>query len=90
MTNKKILEEIFFDIWIYELGIDYLDKKYLNLILNNFSWWPVWLNTIASSIWEEEATIEDVVEPYLLQIGFIERSPRWRKITPLWITHLQK
>ena len=90
MKNKKILEEIFFDIWIDELWLDYLDKKYLNLILNNFSWWPVWLNKIASSIWEEEATIEDVVEPYLLQIGFIERSPRWRKITPLWITHLKK
>ncbi|RAL57870.1 Holliday junction DNA helicase RuvB [Candidatus Gracilibacteria bacterium GN02-872] len=90
LTNKKILEEIFFDIGIDELGLDYLDKKYLNLILNNFSGGPVGLNTIASSIGEEEATIEDVVEPYLLQIGFIERSPRGRKITPLGITHLKK
>lgn len=90
LKNEKVVKDIFEDIWIDELGLDYLDKKYLNLILNNFSGWPVWLNTISSSIWEEESTIEDVVEPYLLQIWFIERSPRWRKITNLWINHLTK
>ena len=89
LEDKKTIKNIFDDIGIDELWLDYLDKKYLNLILNNFSGWPVWLNTLASSIWEEESTIEDVVEPYLLQIWFIERSPRWRKITFSWIEHLQ-
>ncbi|PZM84933.1 Holliday junction branch migration DNA helicase RuvB [Candidatus Gracilibacteria bacterium] len=90
LENKKTIEEIFDDIGIDSLGLDYLDKKYLNLILNNFSGGPVGLNTIASSIGEEEATIEDVVEPYLLQIGFIERSPRGRKITSVGISYLTK
>ncbi|RKW20605.1 Holliday junction branch migration DNA helicase RuvB, partial [Candidatus Gracilibacteria bacterium] len=90
LRDKKSIEEIFLDIGIDELGLDYLDKKYLNLILKNFSGGPVGLNTIASSIGEEESTIEDVVEPYLLQIGFIERSPRGRKITGIGIDYLTK
>jgi len=67
-----------------------LDKKYLRTILEKFNSWPVWLNTLSSAIWEEESTIEDVVEPYLLQIGFIERTPRGRKITLDAINHLKK
>lgn len=90
LENKEVIKEIFQDIWIDELWLDYLDRKYLDMVLNKFSWWPVWLNTLASSIWEEEATLEDVVEPYLLQIWFIERTPRGRKITGVWINHLQK
>ncbi len=90
VSDFKILLEIFKDIWIDELGLDYLDKKYLNIILNNFNSWPVWLSTISASIWEEEATLEDVIEPYLLQIWFLERSPRWRKLTWKAINYLQK
>jgi len=82
------LEKIFKEIWIDCLGLDYLDRKYLNTLYTKFSWNAVWLNTLASAIWEEEATIEDVVEPYLLQIGFIERTPRGRKITLIWEKHL--
>jgi len=88
ITNIKILEDIFIDIWIDKLGLDYLDRKYLKIIYNNFKWWPVWLNTLSSVIWEEEATLEDVVEPYLLQIWFMERTPRWRKISWAWINHI--
>ena len=84
------IDEIFADIWIDELWLDYLDKKYLRTILEKFNSWPVWLNTLSSAIWEEESTIEDVVEPYLLQIGFIERTPRGRKITLDAINHLKK
>ena len=88
--HLETLESIFKDIWIDELWLDYLDRKYLSTLFENFNWWPVWLNTLASSIWEEEATLEDVVEPYLLQIGFIERTSRWRKISWAWISHLKK
>lgn len=88
LNDEEVVKKIFRDIWIDELGLDYLDRKYLSTILNKFSWWPVWLNTLSSAIWEEESTLEDVVEPYLLQIGFIERTPRWRKITGSWIEHL--
>lgn len=90
ISDINILESIFNDIWIDELGLDYLDRKYLNTIYKKFNSWPVWLNTIASALWEEEATLEDVVEPYLLQIGFIERTSRWRKISWAGINHLQK
>ncbi len=90
IDDEKVLSEIFIDIWIDELWLDYLDRKYLNIILNNFNSWPVWLSTVSASIWEEEATLEDVVEPYLLQIWFLERSPRWRKLTSKAITYLQK
>jgi Holliday junction DNA helicase RuvB len=90
VSDLKVLEEIFKDIWIDELWLDYLDRKYLDTIYSKFNSWPVWLNTLASAIWEEEATLEDVVEPYLLQIGFIERTSRWRKISGAWINHLTK
>jgi Holliday junction DNA helicase RuvB len=90
VSREEVLAEIFKDIWIDELWLDYLDRKYLNTILDNFKWWPVGLSTISAAIGEEEATLEDVVEPYLLQIWFLERSPRWRKITGKAINHLQK
>lgn len=90
INEEKIWKEIFLDLWIDNLWLDYLDKKYLDTINLKFAWWPVGLGTLASSIWEEEATLEDVVEPYLLQIWFIERSTRWRKITENAIKHLHK
>lgn len=88
VSDPIIMEEIFQDIWIDSLGLDYLDRKYLESIHMKFVWWPVWLNTLAAALWEEDATLEDVVEPYLLQIGFIERTPRWRKITKNWEDHI--
>ena len=90
VEDEKILENIFIDIWIDELWLDYLDRKYLNTIWKTFKGGPVWLNTISAAIWEEEATLEDVVEPYLLQIWFLERSSRWRKLTWKAMLHLQK
>lgn len=87
-SSPEALESIFTGLNIDELGLDLLDKIYIETIYNNFAWGPVWLNTISSAIWEEESTIEDVVEPYLLQIGFLERTPRWRKITMNAIKHL--
>ncbi len=89
LSDVKNVESIFVEIWIDDLWLDYLDRKYLDTIKDKFAWWPVGLNTLASAIWEEEATLEDVVEPYLLQIWFIERTPRWRKITGAWINHLK-
>ncbi len=79
--EQKELENILYDIGIDSLGLDYLDRKYLQTLLEKFAGWPVGLGTISAAIGEEESTLEDVVEPYLLQVGFIERSPRGRKIT---------
>ena len=90
VSDTKVLNIIFSDIWIDELGLDYLDRKYLETLHHKFKSEAVWLNTLSSAIWEEEPTLEDVVEPYLLQIWFIERTPRGRKITLSWINHLEK
>lgn len=90
ISELKVLTEIFQDIGIDEKGLDYLDRKYLESIHKNFNGGPVGLGTLSSTLGEEEATLEDVVEPYLLQIGFIERTPRGRKITGAGMSHLNQ
>ena len=69
-------------------GLDTVDMKILNAIIYKFSGGPVGLDTLAASIDEEAGTLEDVAEPYLLQLGFIKRTPRGRVVTPLGYTHL--
>ncbi|MDD2447066.1 MAG: Holliday junction branch migration DNA helicase RuvB [Tissierellia bacterium] len=66
---------------IDELGLDYVDRKILFTMIDNFNGGPVGLDTLAASTGEERGTIEDVYEPYLLQIGFINRTPRGRIAT---------
>ena len=71
-----------------ELGLDDLDRRVLRAIIEKFSGGPVGLDTIAASISEESDTIEDVVEPYLLQLGFLDRTPRGRMATRRAYEHL--
>ena len=63
------------------LGLDHIDRKLIETMIERFSGGPVGLDTIAASIGEESMTIEDVYEPYLMQIGFIQRTPRGRMAT---------
>lgn len=70
------------------LGLDSTDRRMLETIIRNFGGGPVGLETIASTIGEETVTIEDVYEPYLLQLGFIARTPRGRVATQLAYQHL--
>lgn len=69
------------------LGLDHIDHKLLKGIIEKFRGGPVGLDTIAASIGEESHTIEDVYEPYLLQIGFLQRTPRGRVVTDLVYRH---
>ncbi|WP_096201435.1 Holliday junction branch migration DNA helicase RuvB [Bacillus sp. FJAT-45350] len=71
------------------LGLDHIDHKLLMGIIERFRGGPVGLDTIAASIGEESETIEEVYEPYLLQIGFIQRTPRGRIVTPAVYHHFQ-
>jgi holliday junction DNA helicase RuvB len=71
------------------LGLDHIDHKLLKGIMEKFRGGPVGLETIAATIGEESHTIEDVYEPYLLQIGFLQRTPRGRMATPLAYQHFQ-
>ena len=70
------------------IGLDEVDHKLLHTIIDKFGGGPVGLDTIAASISEEADTIMDVYEPYLLQLGFLERTPRGRLATPLAYQHL--
>src|SRR5690606_38229616 len=70
------------------LGLDELDRRVLDAIVIKFNGGPVGLDTLAASISEEADTIMDVVEPYLLQLGFLDRTPRGRVATRLAYAHL--
>ena len=72
------------------LGLDRIDRTVLMTIIDKFDGGPVGLDTIAASIGEESETIEDVYEPYLLQIGFINRTPRGRVATRLAYEHFNR
>lgn len=76
--TKEIAERTLKIMEIDELGLDYIDRKILNSIIMKFSGGPVGLDTLAATISEDPTTIEDVYEPYLLQLGFIARTPRGR------------
>ncbi|MGX9135396.1 Holliday junction branch migration DNA helicase RuvB [Rummeliibacillus sp. JY-2-4R] len=69
------------------LGLDHIDHKLIENMIERFRGGPVGLDTIAASIGEESMTIEDVYEPYLMQIGFIQRTPRGRMVTALAYEH---
>ncbi len=73
---------------IDELGLDSIDRRMLESIIRNFGGGPVGLETLAATIGEEAITLEDVYEPYLLQIGFLSRTPRGRMVTPNAYQHL--
>jgi Holliday junction DNA helicase RuvB len=75
---------------IDELGLGVAEKMVLETLINTFNDKPVGLNTLAAATSEEENTIEDVIEPYLLQIGFIDRTPRGRVATQKAKEHLKK
>lgn len=85
-TTKKALALLEVD----ELGLDPADRHLLNSIIENYGNNPVGLNTIAALTGDEATTIEDFYEPYLLQIGFIERTPRGRRVTAKAYAHLGK
>lgn len=70
------------------LGLNSSDKKFLEVLIKKFSGGPVGLKTLAAALSEEEATLEEVVEPYLLQLGLIERTPRGRTATKRAYEHL--
>ena len=73
---------------IDELGLDLIDRRMLKTVITNYNGGPVGLETLAAALGEEAITLEDVYEPYLMQLGFISRTPRGRCATPLAYAHL--
>ncbi len=87
--TDKISKDALNLLGVDSLGLDYVDKTILLTIIEKFSGGPVGLDTLASSIGEDKGTIEDVYEPYLLQLGFINRGARGRVATKIAYEHLK-
>lgn len=88
VITKEITDQALKRLEVDELGLDAIDRLMLQTIIKNYGGGPVGLDTLAAAIGEESVTLEDVYEPYLMQIGFLSRTPRGRCVTPLGYQHL--
>ena len=85
----KIVQEAMQTLRIDQNGLDDIDRKLLGVIHDNYSGGPVGIETLAATLNEEVDTLVDVVEPYLLKIGFLKRTPRGRELTDVSIKHIK-
>ncbi len=90
VINAEVTKHAMQVMEVDELGLDAVDKNILNTIIDKFSGGPVGLDTLSSATGEDSQTIEDVYEPYLLQLGFVARTPRGRVCMPNAYKHLGK
>ncbi len=90
IIKHNLAQEALSVLEIDHLGLDQIDRQILKVIIEKFKGGPVGLNTIAAAISEEMATIEDVYEPFLMQLGFLSRTPRGRVVTDLAYEHFKK
>ena len=88
IIDDKVANESLDILKIDEFGLDNTDRALLNLIIEKYDGGPVGVETIAAALSEDVRTIEDVCEPYLLQAGLIQRTPRGRKVSPEGYRHL--
>lgn len=88
VITRTIADEALSLLAIDGLGFDNLDRRLLTIIIDHFAGGPVGLDTLAASIGEERGTLEDVVEPYLIQQGYLQRTPRGRVATARAYAHL--
>jgi Holliday junction DNA helicase RuvB len=88
VITKEVADKALSQLEVDNIGLDEIDHKVLHTIIDKFNGGPVGLETIAASISEESDTIMDVYEPYLLQLGFLERTPRGRIATVRAYEHL--
>ncbi|MEW6684819.1 MAG: Holliday junction branch migration DNA helicase RuvB [Candidatus Edwardsbacteria bacterium] len=88
-VTKEITEHALMMLEVDELGLDEMDKRILETIIYKFQGGPVGLNTLAVAVGEEEETLQEVYEPYLIQEGLIKRTPRGREATALAYSHFK-
>jgi Holliday junction DNA helicase RuvB len=86
--TKEIVEKALVMLGVDNIGLTGADRDILKVIINKFGGGPVGLNTIAAALSEEQATIEEVYEPYLIQLGLLERTPRGRIATDKAYKHI--
>ena len=88
VITRKVADEALLALEVDYLGLDQVDRRMLRAIIENYGGGPVGLDTLAATIGEESVTLEDVYEPYLMQIGFLTRTPRGRCVTRKAYDHL--
>ena len=88
VVTKEIVAQSLDKLEIDELGLDLVDRRMLEMIIKHYNGGPVGLETLAAALGEEAVTLEDVYEPYLMQLGFLARTPRGRCATVLAYQHL--
>ena len=88
VITKQVADEALCALEIDYLGLDPVDRRMMAAIIDNYNGGPVGLETLAATIGEESVTLEDVYEPYLMQLGFLTRTPRGRCVTALAYDHL--
>jgi len=86
--SKETVEKALAMLGVDDLGLNSADRDILKVMVEKFNGGPVGLNTLAAALSEEQATIEEVYEPYLIQLGLLERTPRGRVVTPKAYGHL--
>jgi Holliday junction DNA helicase RuvB len=86
--TPEVVHEVLKKLDIDDFGLDRTDRQILQVLIKQFRGGPVGLKTLAASIGEELSTIENVYEPYLLQLGFLERTPRGRTATQMAYKHI--
>ena len=90
VITKDVADQALCALEIDHLGLDPIDRRMLGAIMDNYGGGPVGLETLAATIGEEAVTLEDVYEPYLMQLGFLTRTPRGRCVTAKAYQHLHK
>ena len=88
MISKEITQQALKVLRVDAKGLDHIDRKLLTAMIDLYDGGPVGLGAIAANISEDAETIEDMYEPYLLQIGFLKRTSRGRVVTPEGYAHL--
>ncbi len=86
--TRKLADRALSLLEVDSIGLDIMDRRYLDLVAVNFGGGPVGIETIAAALSEPRDAIEDIIEPFLLQQGFLQRTPRGRLLTPHAFRHL--
>ncbi len=88
VIDSDIIKTTLYQLQIDDMGLDKIDREYINAIIKNYAGGPVGIDNLAATLSEPTDTIEDVIEPYLMQLGFVQRTPRGRVITESGYKHV--
>lgn len=88
VIDSEIIKTTLYQLQIDDMGLDKIDREYINAIIKNYAGGPVGIDNLAATLSEPADTIEDVIEPYLMQLGFVQRTPRGRVVTESGYKHV--